>query len=155
MSHGIIASMRNCRNSEPIQMRLSNNATSCLFQVTLLREMEERYEREVVLHGETTKALIELREAAQSFDEQVVQLQSAKRQAEEGLKDLEARCFEIETSSKTEMELLQNQYDVVEKENAALHEQLSNMSHLMTTLNKSGADLDVSLAGNESSDQVS
>ena len=117
--------------------------------------MEERYEREVVLHGETTKALIELREAAQSFDEQVVQLQSAKRQAEEGLKDLEARCFEIETSSKTEMELLQNQYDVVEKENAALHEQLSNMSHLMTTLNKSGADLDVSLAGNESSDQVS
>ena len=136
-------------------MRLSNNATSCLFQVTLLREMEERYEREVVLHGETTKALIELREAAQSFDEQVVQLQSAKRQAEEGLKDLEARCFEIETSSKTEMELLQNQYDVVEKENAALHEQLSNMSHLMTTLNKSGADLDVSLAGNESSDQVS
>ena len=119
-----------------------------------MREMEERYEREVVLHGETTKALIELREAAQSFDEQVVQLQSAKRQAEEGLKDLEARCFEIETSSKTEMELLQNQYDVVEKENAALHEQLSNMSHLMTTLNKSGADLDVSLAGNESSDRT-
>jgi len=123
-------------------------------QVNLLREMEERYEREVVLHGETTKALVDLREAAQTFDEQVVQLQSAKRLAEEGLKDLEARCFEIENTSRTEMELLKNQYDVIEKENAALHEQLSNMSHMLTTLNKSGADLDVSLAGNESSDQV-
>lgn len=123
-------------------------------QVNLLREMEERYEREVVLHGETTKALVDLREAAQTFDEQVVQLQSAKRLAEEGLKDLEARRFEIENTSRTEMELLKNQYDVIEKENAALHEQLSNMSHMLTTLNKSGADLDVSLAGNESSDQV-
>jgi hypothetical protein len=43
---------------------------------------------------------------------------------------------------------------VLEKSNGSLHEQLSNMSHQLTTLNKSGADLDTSLAGNESSDQV-
>jgi chromosome segregation ATPase len=116
--------------------------------------MEERYEREVVLHGDTTRALVDLRQTAKSFDEKVVELQSAKSLAENNLRDLESRLSDLESSSKSETDLLRDQLEVIEQENAALHEQLGNISHQLTTLNKSGADLDVSLAGNESSDQV-
>ena len=116
--------------------------------------MEERYEREVVLHGDTTRALVDLRRTAKSFDEKVVELQSAKSRAEDNLKDVECRLSEIESSTKTEADLLRSQLEVIEQENSALHEQLANLSHQLTTLNKSGADLDVSLKGNESSDQV-
>ena len=116
--------------------------------------MESCYEREVVLHGETTNQLIKSRETAKTFDEQVVELRSQRQEAEANLKDVAARLAELESASKTELELLRSELEVVNKQNSALHEQLANLSHQLTTLNKSGADLDVSLGGNESSEQV-
>ena len=119
-----------------------------------MREMESCYEREVVLHGETTNQLIKSRETAKTFDEQVVELRSQRQEAEANLSDVAARLAELESASKTELELLRSELEVVNKQNSALHEQLANLSHQLTTLNKSGADLDVSLGGNESSEQV-
>ena len=55
---------------------------------------------------------VQLRESAKSFDEKVVELQTSKRQADEMLEDVQARFKELETSSRTETELLQNQVGV-------------------------------------------
>jgi len=122
--------------------------------MSLNQSLESKYEREVLLHGETTRQLVQIRETAKTFDESVVELQAEKRRAEEGLRDLQSRFSELESSSKSEADLVRNHLEVLEKENAALHEQLANISHQLTTLNKSGTDLDVSLVGDESSDQV-
>ena len=137
-------------NSAPLAQVLCSDS----FQGSLLRETESCYEREVVLHGETTNQLIKSRETAKTFDEQVVELRSQRQQAEANLSDVAARLAELESASKTELELLRSELEVVNKQNSALHEQLANLSHQLTTLNKSGADLDVSLGGNESSEQV-
>ena len=122
--------------------------------MSLHNELETKYEREAMLHGETTRQLVLLRETARSFDETVVELRAEKRHAEENLQELQARFSELESSSNSETELLRSHLEVLEKENAAVHEQLANISHQMTTLNKSGTELDVSLVGNESPDQV-
>ena len=106
--------------------------------------MQNRYERELTNHGQTTQNVIQLREQISCHNQIVNDLSEAKRKAEMDVAKIQEEANSVQQTLKEEYKLLNEQFEVVEANNKALYNQLTNISHQMTTLrdNRDQSSLD-------------
>ena len=103
-------------------------------QENIAIDLQNRYERELTNHGQTTQNVIQLREQISCHNQIVNDLSEAKRKAEMDVTKFQEEANLVQQTLKEEYKLLNEQFEVVEANNKALYNQLTNISHQMTTL---------------------
>ena len=106
-------------------------------QVKLVADVQDRYERELANHGKTTQNVIYLREQIAQHNQKVNDLTDSTRKAELDLATVKGESTSVQRALKEEYKLLKDQFEVVEANNKALYNQLSNISQQMTALRES------------------
>jgi nucleoprotein TPR len=106
-------------------------------QVKLAADVQDRYERELTNHGKTTQTVIQLREQISRHTQIANDLAEAKQKAESDLMGIKQETNVVQSALKEEYKLLSEQFEVVEANNKALYNQLTNISQQMTSLRAS------------------
>ena len=106
-------------------------------QVKLAADVQDRYERELTNHGQTTQTVIQLREQISRHTQIANDLAEAKQKAESDLMGIKQETNVAQSTLKEEYKLLSEQFEVVEANNKALYTQLTNISQQMTSLRAS------------------
>ena len=103
-------------------------------QLSQAKEIQEKYERELIAHAGTANTLKDLRNTIKENDTQITELEQLKNQAETTLKEFKDDAKATENTLKAEYSSLKEQFSVVENQNAALHEQMNNLSTQMASI---------------------
>ena len=106
-------------------------------QEKVVEDTQDRYERELANHGKTTQNVIHLREQISQHNQIVNDLTEKRKKAELDLSGNKEEFSSVQRKLKEEYKLLSDQFEVIEANNKALYNQLSNISQQMVALRES------------------
>ncbi|KAF2365896.1 Nucleoprotein TPR/MLP1 [Trinorchestia longiramus] len=112
--------------------------------------VQQKYEREVMLHGTDLQTLAKLKEEAAQYTQKIEKITAEKVAAEETLKEVQRAGTELQEALKRECDSLSERTKELEQQNSSLVDQFSQLSDKMAAIqSKMGQD------GNESLGNIS
>ena len=106
-------------------------------QSQLAQEAQEQFRRELQSHSKDIDELTQMKAELASIKNMANSTEEAKRAAEEALEQIRIRSESAEAMHKAEGEKLQEQLNVLNSSNTALHSQLSTVMQQLSTYQKS------------------
>ncbi|XP_054717730.1 nucleoprotein TPR-like [Uloborus diversus] len=108
--------------------------TDCQSQIKILHEVQEKYERELILHAQDVKAISELKEEHQHCSLKIEKLTEAVKRAEQTLLESKESWARQEETLLEDSKALRKRIDDYETCNKNLHNQLDLMGTQMAAL---------------------
>ncbi|GFY37217.1 nucleoprotein TPR [Trichonephila inaurata madagascariensis] len=131
----ILKTMEDYKNQAETSKNTADQAREdCQNQIKLMKDVQDKYERELMLHAQDIQALTELKEKHQKCSVEIENLTEKAKSAEQTLSDSRESWARQEETLRSEIEALKTKIADFETCNSNLHHQLELMGTQMAAL---------------------
>ncbi|XP_035228552.1 nucleoprotein TPR-like [Stegodyphus dumicola] len=133
--------MDDYKNQAEVAKKTEEQARNdCQNQIKLMQEVQEKYERELMLHAQDIKVLSALKEEHQKCTSEIEKHSEAAKRAEQALSESKESWLRQEEIFQREIEALKTKISDLEECNHNLHDQLELMGTQMAALQSKNWD---------------